>query len=248
MNKKKHVLIGLVAVVILMVSFCHFVGDSEFPISALLNTPGTNPQMKVGKAPPPPPDFGAGAAGFLPTKMEDSEKFALLQKAFKDMGQCLKIQVEELDPQAEINLEYMTKVLSAPLGEISAQNEEWRATDLRTKEGEIRRIYLETIGNVSAESQRALKYYSMSPDGSEKEIPVETELRVNPSDTVISGLEADGTVTDRSVSRRIVFNSGDELVLVEKNGKIFSFSVPHEGKSFNCTGVDTGVNFKCECK
>lgn len=259
MTKKTFIILFIAAAVLLIVSYCQF-GKGPDMAPSQLGEPavGTeSPVMsgssakKMTKATLPPPDTAApanSAAGFLPTRMEDPKKFESYQKNLKEMAECLNMKVGVLDPQAEINFDYFNSVISADLGDIVAQAEEWSAIDIRTQAGEIRRIYVENSTSGEAEPQRKLKYYSMGSGGEQKELPLSKDQMSSPSDSLIASLEKDGDVIGRSVSRRIFYQNGDDLLLVERNGKIYSFQLPHDGKTFSCLGADSSSTMKCQCK
>lgn len=202
------------------------------------------------KASVPPHEAAAptvAEASFLPTKMEDPQRFEVLQQNLKQMAVCLNMKVGALDAQAEFNFDYFSNLISEDLGDVVTQSEEWYATDIRTKAGEVRRIFVENATEGGLNPHRKLKYSSLSPGGEQKELPLTPEQMTNPSDALLASLESDGDVVGRSMSRRIFFQNGDDLLLVERNGKIYSFQLPHDGKTFSCTGVD-GQAMKCQCK
>lgn len=204
------------------------------------------------KAALPPPDTSAsasnGGSGFLPTQMEDPKRFEIYQQSLKQMAECLNIKIEDLDPQAEINFDYFNSVISADLGDIVAQIEEWSAVDIRTNSGDIRRIYIESSRSGEPDPERVLKYYSISPGGEHTELPLAKDQMSSPLDSLLASLEKDGDVIGRSVSRRIFYQNGDDLLLVERNGKIYSFQLPHEGKTFSCTAADSSSTMTCQCQ
>ncbi|MGZ3775370.1 MAG: hypothetical protein ACXVCY_14530 [Pseudobdellovibrionaceae bacterium] len=204
-------------------------------------------------ASPPPPVSAVSkenaSAGFLPTQMEDPKRFDAFQKRLKEMSQCLGLKVNSLDPQSELNFETFNAAISSELGEIVAQQTVWTTTDIRTKAGETRRIYIENnFENNDGLNARTLKYYSLGSDGSQKEIPLTKEQTVNPSDSLVASLEADGDLLGNSLARRIVYRNGDDLFLVERSGKIYSFDFAHGPKLYKCTGADSTEAMKCSCE
>lgn len=254
MNKKSALFIGLIVAIVLIISYCHTQRDAGQEEAELapetLGTPAEQAtEVKgAGKAEPPPMEAPAEAtgAGFLPTEMEDPQKFELYQQKIEELGTCLNMIVKPLDPGVEVNFDAFNQSINEDLGDVVTQDEEWVATDLRTKDGELRRLYLERVGD--PEGSRSLQYFSYAADGSRKELPLSKEQKINPSETLLASLEADGEVVGRSVSRRIFYQNGDDLLLVEKNGKIFSFQLVHQGISYSCTGADKSSTFQCQCK
>nr|BFD61717.1 hypothetical protein BdHM001_03980 [Bdellovibrio sp. HM001] len=254
MNKKSALFLGLIVAIVLIISYCHRQRESgqeekELAPETLGTSASSVSEGKTAvKAEPPPIEAPAvtPSAAFLPTEMEDPQKFELYQQKIKEMGTCLNMIVKPLDPGVEVNFETFNQSINADLGDVVTQDEEWVATDLRTKEGELRRLYLERLGD--PEGSRSLQYFSYAADGSRKELPLAKEQKINPSETLLASLEADGEVVGRSVSRRIFYQNGDDLLLVEKNGKIFSFQLTHDGATYSCTGADKSSTFQCQCK
>lgn len=258
MSKKSTLILSLIVALVLILSYCHFSKEEsadmpEAPseaMGALPPAPSEGASAATVKASPPPMDLegAAPASGFLPTEMEDPKKFALFQQKLKEMSVCLNMKINNLDSAVELNFDALNEAINPDLGEIVTQSEEWIATDIRTKSGELRRIYIENMPNEELESARTLKYFSFAADGSHKEISLSKEQRANPSETLIASLESDGEIVGRSISRKIFYQNGDDLLLVEKNGKIFSFELSHDSANFRCTGADKASTFQCQCR
>ena len=221
-------------------------------------TPGTAtvdraeqaPQLVAARAKAivPPPTAQGTEAGFLPTQMEDPARFEAIHKGLQDMSTCLNMKMAPLDPQSEFSYDTLMSVIAPDMGDVVMKNDEWFSTDIRTPQGEVRRLYLEIASNFENEGQRTLKYYSLSEGGGQKEIPLSPEQRNDPSDTLLASLESDGAVIGQAKSQRTFFENGDNLLTVETNGKIYSFQLPHDGKVFMCTGMDSARSMKCGCR
>ena len=260
MNKKFFIILLLVVVSLLTVSYCHFGwGPKKDETGKTLQEealPAASPSMqKVKEKAATPPLVvkavqakEAQAQGFLPTQMEDPELLKSYQKALKEMSVCLNMRVSAMDPQAQMNFDYFNSLISEDLGDIVAQEEDWVVTDVRTKSGEYRRVYVENHVDANGATSRKLKHLSITPGGMQSELPLTPEQSASPSEALIASLEADGDVVSRSVSRRIFYQNGDDLVLVEKDGKIYSYSLPHDGRTYSCTGADSAATMVCQCK
>ncbi|KHD88955.1 MAG: hypothetical protein OM95_05665 [Bdellovibrio sp. ArHS] len=253
---KRNIAFLIVAVLIALAIF-FYLKPANTPEEPSVNpeTMGTaapHSGARLNKAAPPPPMDAAvptgTAAGFLPTQMEDPKKFAAYQRHLQEMASCLNMKISALDPQAEINFENFNAAISADLGDVVAQSDEWFTVDLKTPAGEVRRIYVENSGQPGGEASRTLKYSVMGPGGAQKEIPLAAEQANNPTDTLIASLESDGSIIGKANSRRIFYQNGDDLLLVERDGKMYSFELPHDGKVFTCTGADSAVTMSCSCK
>lgn len=260
MNKKFFIILLLVVVALLTVSYCHFGwGPKKDEPTANLNEesmPTASPSAKKIKEKAATPPLvvkkaqakEASAQGFLPTQMEDPELLKLYQKTLKEMSVCLNMRVAAIDPQAQMNFDYFNNLISEDLGDVVAQEEDWVVTDVRAKSGEYRRVYVENHVDANGTVSRKLKYFSITQGGMQSELPLTPEQSSSPSEALIASLEADGDVVSRSVSRRIFYQNGDDLVLVEKDGKIYSYSLPHDGRTYSCTGADSSSTMSCQCK
>lgn len=251
MNKKSAIIAVIVLLVILVLSYCYFGsahGDKTFPANMppSSDTKSTNPTPAPNDAETAP--VQTDSAGFLPTKMEDPERYGLLQKNFKELGNCLHIEVGTLDQNEDVNFETLNEIVAPELGQVVHQEEEWTSTDIKTSSGEVRRIFIQNSGADTGSITRHLKYYAMAPQGGQKELPVSKEQAVNPSDTLIASLESDGQLVTKSTARKFFYQNGDDLNVVEKNGQIYSFGLGHEGAFFSCQGVDSAKTISCTCK
>lgn len=247
------ILVGVVAV-LLVISYCFFDGSKKSSMPQDFPQDLPNPSESGGAANAvPPTEMASGepaidSNGFLPTKMEDPKRFELLQKNFKDMAVCLNMKTGPFTQNDDMNFETLNTIIAPDLGEVVTTTEDWSATDIKTNSGEIRRIFVKNVPNVEMEAVRTLKYYSMQPDGSQKELPLSKEQAANPSDTLIASLEGDGQLVSKSSARKVYYQNGDDLSVVDRNGRIYSFELSHDQKTFKCTGVDSAKTLACQCK
>lgn len=255
MNKKSAIASVVILVIILLLSYCYFGKNSQdgtFPANMPpSDTSESKPSTDQTAAPPSEGDagpMGANAAGFLPTKMEDPERFDLIQKNIKGLGQCLHIEVGTFDKSDDLNFETLNELVARDLGEVVHQEEEWTSTDIKTTSGEVRRIFIKNSSADTGSVTRQLKYYSMNPQGGQKELPLSKDQEANPSETLIASLESDGQLVAKSTARKFFYQNGDDLNVVEKNGQIYSFGLGHEGAFFSCRGVDSAKTINCACK
>lgn len=199
--------------------------------------------------PVPPVDMNVkepNTQTFIPTKMEDPQLFDTWSANLKDMAKCLNMDIKPLNKNSEVNFEAVNQAILPDLGEVVAQYDDWTATDIKTPSGEVRRIFIQ-YNNDNEPPTRKVSYYSYK-DGKQTNISLTKDQSENPTDTAIASIEGDGRVFGQSVSRRIGYINGDDLLLSEKNGKIFSYSLHHDGAQFSCTGADKSSTFKCNCK
>lgn len=256
MSKKKFIILSVVIGVLILIAY-RWQSSENTPdtVRPEAEQPPQSEQNKKSIPPPPPPqssveptEDSSSTAGFLPTKMEDPKRFEIFDKHLKEMAQCLKLKMNPLDPQSELSFETYNAVISPELGDIVTQETAWTVSDIRTKSGEVRRIHVQRGDDADDAGSRTLKYYAMDKDGSQKEIPLPKEQTHNPSDSLIASLESDGELLGTSSARLIYYKSGDDSLVVERNGKIYSFELSHGAKVYRCTGADSAETMKCQCE
>lgn len=249
MNKKNLILVGVIAV-ILVLSFCYF-WKAEGPSGPTSIESADGFHVDSLQETPPPLENkadAAPAAGFVATQTADSTLYESYKTQIVEMGKCLNLEVSAIDPNAEINFETLNVAISKDLGDVVAEEEDWSTTDIRTSSGEVRRILIQTPPPGEGGGERRLKYMSLSPDGKTKELPVSQDQTDNPSDTLLASLESDGKIVGSARARRVFYENGDDLYLSERNGKIYSFTLAHEGRIFRCKGMDAGKTVNCSCE
>ncbi|MGZ3768837.1 MAG: hypothetical protein ACXVCP_05030 [Bdellovibrio sp.] len=257
MSKKKIIIISIIVGILVLIAY-RWENPKKVPDNV---APGTEDSDKNGskKIPePPPPSSGNSQnnnnaetenAGFLPTKMEDPQRFEAFSKNMLALSQCLNIKTETLDPNSELSFDTFNSLLKPALGDVVTQETIWTSSDIKTKTGELRRIYVQQESDSdNGVPTRTLKYYSLSADGSQKEIPLSEDQTINPSDTLIASLESDGSLMGNSSAKRVYYKNGDDMLMVERSGKIYSFELPHGGKVFTCKGADAAETMKCACQ
>lgn len=248
MKKQTQILAIAIVAVVGTLTYCHF--RSSTP-----EVPAVNPE-EIGSLPPPeaseapkaavPPPTEGTSPSFLPTQMEDPQLFTSLQKMVAEMNDCIGTQAK-FDENQDFNVDMLNNMVMPFLGEIVMTTNEWATSDIQTPSGEIRRIYLEYHTDIMSDTATALKYYSLGPSGEQKELPLSEEQMNDPSETLIASLEADGSLLGRSRSQRMFYQNGGNVLIVERNGKLYSMDVPLNGKRFRCDGMDAAATLKCQC-
>lgn len=167
------------------------------------------------------------------------EQFA---SAMEQLSECLAVPMPLLDASQGVSVSSFEDALNEDLGSVIFREDEWTVTDLRTSSGEARRLFIQNALGPSGEMERRLKYYSVGDGGQLTELPLAQEQRMNPTEALMASLESDGVITSRSSSKKIFTQNGAELHVAEAQGKVYSFEVMFEGKSFRCNTLS-----QCTC-
>lgn len=253
MSKRNFILVGSIAVVVVVITFGYIWRGGDDSSVSSENADAFHAADPMQETPPPmgakpAANTGTAGAGFLPTEMADPNLYEAFNNQIGEMAKCMNLEMGRIDKNAEINFDTFNAAISQDLGDVVAQEEDWSTTDIRTPSGEIRRILIQTPPPGEGDGERKLKYMSLSQDGKTKDIPVSQDQSDNPSDTLLASLESDGQVVGTSKANRIFYENGDDLYLSVRNGKVYSFTLNHEGKVFKCKGMDSGSTVSCSCE
>lgn len=185
-------------------------------------------------------------------EMTESEKQTLIYKNFteklKEMGECLQIKMavdsEKIDP----TFDNLIVSLRPELGDVIVQMVDWTQMDLKSSNGEQKRVRTETEypSNGSAPVQR-LQVYKINKDQMPELESLPVEKTENPTEDYINSFKVGFSSTLEERGGRAYFQEGEEIVMVERNGKLDSLAIQKKGKSISCTGLDT-LKSMCRCQ
>ena len=172
-----------------------------------------------------------------------------IQKDFaahlKELGRCLEVQpanVETADP----TFESLSSSLKPALGEVVVRMYDWTQEDFKTEDGDLRRIRTEVEYQDSGVPVKRAQLFKINAQGMPEMQNINPEKSVDPTDEFLSSLRGDGQTTVEEKGGRVYYQEGEELVLVERGGKIQSFSLTKGQKTFSCTETDA-TNSNCQC-
>ncbi len=164
----------------------------------------------------------------------------------KQLGQCLgvanAVDQEKIGPQ----FDHLTASLKPAFGDVLVKMDDWAQWDIKTPDGKLKRIRTENEYLENNNPTKRLQLYRLNDQGMPELQNLTDEQAINPSDDYLESLRADGeTMIDEKASRAY-YTEGEELVVVERNGKIQSFSMSKGEKTFSCTDTDSSTS-NCQC-
>lgn len=173
-----------------------------------------------------------------------------IQKLFaqhlKDMSQCLQIKNQVDRDQVEPTLDQLLESMKPAFGDVSVLTDDWTQTDLTYSDGITRRIRTEINYENPSNPTKYLYVYRMNDQGLPELEPISEEQSQNPSDDYIMSLEAGSNATLREKGGRAYFTGGEELIIIEKNSRLDSFTLTKNNKTFSCNSM-TSAESNCQC-
>jgi hypothetical protein len=163
----------------------------------------------------------------------------------REIGDCLKIS-NSLNDDAELKFSALEDSLRDELGELIANDLDWKNVHLTLPDGEKRRLRMEVEGTGEEASGLRLHYYGVDKEDLPVPLPLTDEQSMNPSEAFIASLENEGKVTLREEAHRGVYSKGAELYYTERNGALSELELSYQGKSVKCQDLQSATG-SCNC-
>ncbi len=164
----------------------------------------------------------------------------------KQMGVCLGFSTAAESERLVPSFENLMTSLKPGLGEIVVRMDDWTQTDLKYADGTMKRIRTEVEYQDAGNPIKRAQLYKINDQGMPEMQPLSTEMATDPSEEFLNSLKADGQETLEEKGGRVYYQEGEELVLVERSGKLQSFSLSKGEKTFSCTETDLTTS-NCQC-
>lgn len=164
----------------------------------------------------------------------------------KQMGVCLGFSTAAESERLTPSFENLMASLRPGLGEVVVRMDDWTQTDLKYADGTMKRIRTEIEYQDAGSLIKRAQLYKINDQGMPEMQPLSAELATDPSEEFMNSLKADGQETLEEKGGRVYYQEGEELVLVERSGKVQSFSLSKGEKTFSCTETDVATS-NCQC-
>jgi hypothetical protein len=179
-----------------------------------------------------------------------NEEIEEVQKSFsvhlKQLGQCLgvnpAVDADKVDP----TFDNLVVSLQPTIGDVVVKMDDWSQLDLRSANGDMKRIRTEVEYEDNNNPVKRVQLYKINDQGMPELQPLTNAESVDPSDEYLASLKGDASSVNDEKGGRVYYAEGEELVLVERNNKVQSFSLTKGEKTFSCTETDTKTS-NCQC-
>jgi hypothetical protein len=163
----------------------------------------------------------------------------------REIGDCLQIS-NSLNEDAELKFSALEDSLRGELGELIANDLDWKNVHISLPNGEKRRLRMEFEATGEEATGLRLHYYGVDKEDLPIPLPLTEEQSMNPSEAFIASLENEGKVSLREEARRGIYSKGAELHYTERNGVLSELELSYQGKSVKCQDLQN-ANGICSC-
>jgi hypothetical protein len=240
MNSKRDLFVVVLGGAALIWAAFHFFGakkEAPIEVSPAAETLPTVPTAAT-------PAFNAAAPTPQPTPSPDGP-LPLLGPQLRKIGDCLQIS-NSLNDDADLTFRSLEDSLRGELGDLIANDTDWKNVHITMPNGEKRRLRIEVEATGEESSGLVLKYYGVDKEDLPVPIPLTDEQSKHPTDEYIASIENQGKVTLREEGRRGIFSKGAELYYTERNGNLSELEISYEGKSVKCQDLQSSHG-TCNC-
>ncbi|MBC7466237.1 MAG: hypothetical protein H7256_09610 [Bdellovibrio sp.] len=183
--------------------------------------------------------------------MQASDEQALeIKKNFashiKELGACLEVPSVTVSDKTEPTFESLSSSLKTALGEVVVKMDDWTQTDFKAEDGTMKRIRTEVEYQDSGNPIKRAQFYKINAQGMPELQNLNPDQATDPSEDFLASLRGDGHVALEEQGGRVYYEAGEELVMVERGGKLQSFSLTKGEKTFSCTDTDA-TSSNCQC-
>ncbi len=178
------------------------------------------------------------------------EQLNEIQKNFsnnlKRLGICLGVQPGVESEKMAPTFENLASSLKSTLGEMVVRMDDWTQQDLKYSDGAIKRIRTEIEYQDNGNPIKRAQLYKVNEQGMPEMQPLTATEATDPSDEFLGSLRGTGQPIFEEKGGRAYYQEGEELVLIERNGKLQSFSLTKGEKTFSCMETDATTS-NCQC-
>lgn len=176
-------------------------------------------------------------------KVEVEKSFA---NHIKQISQCLGVQVATDQDKLAPSAENVITSIKGSFGDVLVKMDDWNQYDIKAADGSRQRIRTENEYIENNTPTTRVQLFKINAQGFPELQPLNQDLATNPSEEYLRSLVDGGQTTVEEKGSRAYFGEGEELVIVEKNGILQSFTLTKGEKTISCTGTDS-LNSSCQC-
>ena len=140
----------------------------------------------------------------------------------------------------------LLQVFNENYGQFVVSLEDWTQADVKLADGTLRRVRVDTTYIDQASPERRISVFGIDQQGYPQPVDLDAEKAQNPDDEYINSFLIGSEPVLNEKSERVYFQNGEELILIERNGRVESMTFTGNGKTATCSGLDV-EDSNCQC-
>ena len=242
---KRKYLIGIIVIVGAMIFFrqrsLNTISKPELDTNSTLRA-----QVKI----PPAENSETQQQSFQESNPVTPEQPEVVAAAFteqlKQMNKCFNFQFNFTGQVIEPTADHIISLLRPFVGEGVINMEDWTQRDLQKSDGSMIRVRTEMDYEDETNPVRRVQLYKLNKQGMPLLQQIDPQQSTNPTETFIESLTANTKPVTFESGNRIYYQDGEELVFVEQNGRLNSFTFAKGDRTFTCSMTNSSRSH-CQC-
>ncbi len=152
------------------------------------------------------------------------------------MVNCLGFSKVKIPSLVAVNIQDLMNLVGPEVGKAQLV-ERWREWRFNAQGGSQRKVRLETTEDDSGRSGKELHYFVKDRSGSDVPMELPPEQVANADESTVKALIGDSAVTFREVASAALYEAGERLEFIEKNGQLREIEFLKMDRVFKCQNV-----------
>lgn len=221
--------------------------DKIKPIASSAQTqpesPESVPQENFVQAATSSADTTEAAAIAPVSDIENHKQFAA---HLKTISQCLQIKNNTDYDQVDPTFDNLIVSLKPAMGDVTVFTDDWAQTDLQYADGTLKRIRVEVGYDDPGNPTKYVQVYKLNEQNIPEMENLDPQQATNPTDEYVESMKTGANTLLHEKGGRAYFPGGEEMIVIERNGKLESFTMTKNNKTISCNTMTSAAS-NCQC-
>lgn len=177
------------------------------------------------------------------TEVENHKQFAA---HLKTISQCLQIKNNTDYDQVDPTFDNLIVSLKPAMGDVTVFTDDWAQTDLQYADGTLKRIRVEVGYDDPGNPTKYLQVYRLNEQNIPEMENLDQQQATNPTDEYVESMKTGANTLLHEKGGRAYFPGGEEMIVIERNGKLESFTMTKNNKTISCNTLTSAAS-NCQC-
>lgn len=177
------------------------------------------------------------------TEVENHKQFAT---HLKTISQCLQIKNNVDYDQVDPTFDNLIVSLKPAMGDVTVFTDDWAQTDLQYSDGTLKRLRVEVGYDDPGNPTKYLQVYKLNEQNIPEMENLDPQQSTNPSDEYVESMKTGANILLHEKGGRAYFPAGEEMIVIERNGKLESFTMTKNNKTISCNTMTSAAS-NCQC-
>jgi hypothetical protein len=176
----------------------------------------------------------------------DVENYKQFAAHLKTVSQCLQIKNHTEYDQVDPTFDNLIVSLKPAMGDVTVFTDDWAQTDLQYTDGTLKRIRVEVGYDDPGNPTKYLQVYKLNMQNIPEMEDLDPQQATNPNDEYVESMKVGANILLHEKGGRAYFPGGEEMIIIERNGKLESFTMTKNNKTISCNAMTSAAS-NCQC-